>query len=126
MPSGGDEKLATLPQNTCGRGGGLRPVLLEMLKWLLVLYLLWPLVRFKEGAFPLLRLLLGILLFIIFSGKLFYDLFFADVVRQRRPTLKQDLWTLAGIVLAVLLLIGAVVAMVAAMLVAWQKSLNSQ
>jgi len=109
-----------------GKTGAWKSVLPEILKWLLVLYLLWPLVRFREGGFPLLRLLLGILLFILFSGKLFYDIFFADVVRQRRPTLKQDLLTFAGIVLALLLLIGAVVAMVAAMLVAWQKSLNSQ
>ncbi|MBN1893021.1 hypothetical protein JW906_00930 [bacterium] len=112
-------------QKTRKKHGRMRPILLESLKWLLVLYLLWPIVRFREGAFPLVRLLLGILLFIIFSGKLFYDLFLADVVRQRRPTLKQDLCTLAGMILAVLLLIGAVVAMVAAMLVAWQKSLNA-
>jgi len=118
--------MQTPSKKARGRTGEWKSVLLEMLKWLLVLYLLWPLVRFSEGGFPLLRLLLGILLFILFSGKLFYDIFFADVIRQRRPTLKQDLWTLAGIVLAVLLLIGAVVAMVAAMLVAWQKSLNSQ
>lgn len=125
MLFGWDEALGIRSQKTRKKHGRMRPILLESLKWLLVLYLLWPIVRFREGAFPLVRLLLGILLFIIFSGKLFYDLFLADVVRQRRPTLKQDLCTLAGMILAVLLLIGAVVAMVAAMLVAWQKSLNA-
>ena len=84
----------------------LRSTLIEIGKWLLVLWLLFPLRHPTETIIDVLRVVAGVLLFIIFSGKLLYDLIIMPFIRQRRNTAKQDLITMVGMVLVMALVVG--------------------
>ena len=54
--------------------------ILEIIKWGFVLYLLWPMVTLTKGQFALVRVLVGIVLFVIFAGKLLYDYLITDIM----------------------------------------------
>ncbi len=96
---------------------GIWMTVLQFLKWAAVVWCLWPMARLSESGLPLTRVVVGITFFVIFAGKLLYDTLIADYVRQRRTTLKQDIAALIGMVIGVMVLIGLVLAMVAALLV---------
>jgi hypothetical protein len=81
----------------------------EVLKWGWVLFLFWPLFRLHEGKFSLIRILAGIVFFVIFSGKLLYDTLVQDYIRRRNVSRKRDLITFLGIILAASLIVGFVV-----------------
>ena len=85
---------------------------LEIAKWVLVLWLLWPLRHATSGPVDFTRVLLGILLFIIFAGKVFYDTIIMGILRQRRTSAKQDLITLIGMVAGISLVVGLLVVFV--------------
>ncbi len=88
-------------------------VAVEILKWSFVIWLLWPLSRLsKEGMSHFTRVLLGILLFIIFSGKVFYDTIIMGFIKQRRMSMKQDVMMLLGMILVLCLVLGSVVILV--------------
>ena len=88
----------------------LRPVLItmwEVVKWLAVFYLLWPLQNLTtQQPVSLSRVMLGILLFIIFSGKILYDTIIDRVKEQRESRGVSELLTLLGIVILVALVVG--------------------
>ena len=98
---------------------------LEIFKWAIVIWCLWPLARFSNGSIQLTRVILGILFFILFSGKLLYDTVIMDFIRQKRTTLKQDIAAFAGMVLAVGLIVGLILLMVVAMIVEFSKQAGS-
>ncbi len=79
---------------------------LEILKWIFVLWLLWPLRHPSGTPLEFFRVIAGIVLFIIFSGKLLYDTVIMSIIHQRRKTAKQDFITLIGLVLAMGLVVG--------------------
>lgn len=85
---------------------------LEMGKWAVVLWLLWPLRHAPSGSVDFARVVLGILLFVIFAGKLFYDTVIMSIVRQRRTSLKQDILSLIGMILVMSLVVGLLVVFV--------------
>ena len=97
---------------------------LEILKWGLVVWLLWPLVGLVRGSIPLGRVVLGIALFVVFCGKLFYDTLILEFIRQRRATMKQDLLGILGMLLVVLLLVGFVVFLFSLLIMRWQQSVS--
>ncbi|MBD3376087.1 hypothetical protein GF406_13710 [candidate division KSB1 bacterium] len=88
----------------------LRPFLItiwEIVKWLAVFYLLWPLQNLTtQQPVSLPRVMLGILLFIIFSGKILYDTIIDRVKEQREGRGVSELLTLLGIVILVALVVG--------------------
>ena len=83
-----------------------KATILEILKWALVLWLLLPLRHTTGGSIAFWRVVLGILLFIILAGKLFYDTIITEFVKQRRTSVKQDIVTLIGLVLVIILILG--------------------
>jgi len=89
---------------------------LEIGKWALVLWLLLPLRQASAGPILFGRVALGILLFIIFTGKMFYDTIIEGYFRQRRMSARQDLLSLVGIVLVVGLVVGLVIFLVGFMM----------
>jgi predicted membrane-bound spermidine synthase len=97
-------------------------LLYEGLRWALVIWLLWPLLGLARGSISVGRVVLGIALFVIFSGKLFYDTMISEFIRQKRPSLKQDMIGILGMILGVLLIVGFVVVMVGLLLARWQES----
>jgi hypothetical protein len=97
-------------------------LLYEGLRWALVIWLLWPLLGLARGSISVGRVVLGIALFVVFSGKLFYDTMISEFIRQKRPSMKQDMIGILGMILGVLLIVGFVVVMVGLLLARWQES----
>jgi hypothetical protein len=78
-------------------------------KWIVVIWLLWPLQHTLSGKMDFSRIVLGILLFVIFAGKLFYDSIMRGYHSDEGKGWK-DLLAILGMVGAMVLLIAAVVA----------------
>jgi hypothetical protein len=97
-------------------------MLFETLRWALVIWLLWPLLGLVKGSVSVGRVVLGIALFVVFAGKLFYDTMISEFVRQKRPSLRQDFLGILGMILGMLMIVGFVVVMVALLLSRWQQS----
>lgn len=85
---------------------------LEIGKWAIVLWLLWPLRDAPSGPVDFTRVVLGILFFVIFTGKLFYDTVIMGIVRQKRTSVKQDILSLIGMILVMSLVVGLLVVFV--------------
>lgn len=84
-------------------------VLLELGKWLLVILLLIPAPLSMSVLANFIRNALGLLLFIIFAGKLLYDWIIESLAhRASERSAGQDLLALIGIVLVIALSFGVV------------------
>lgn len=55
----------------------------EIGKWSVIVYLFWPLIAMQGSKMPLWRMMLGVLLLVIFIGKLLYD-YVLDTFNQYR------------------------------------------
>ena len=86
--------------------GNWKLVLTELGKWALVIFLLLPLRGAQAGPIDLWRVALGILLFVIFGGKLLYDAIIADLLHRRRESTARDWVTLLGMVVVVAIVVG--------------------
>ena len=100
---------------------GLLETVFEILKWLFVAWLLWPIVGLGKSTMSVGRVVFGICMFVVFAGKLFYDTLITEFVRQRRTTVKQDLLMLLGMIMAVLLLVGFVVFTLGLLIIQWHN-----
>jgi hypothetical protein len=94
---------------------------LEVMKWGLIVWLMIPVSRASRGPVDILRVIAGILLFIIFTGKLLYDRIFADMIRGRRRTPLQDLLGSIGIILIVVILTGILIFFIGELVVALMR-----
>lgn len=99
---------------------------LEIGKWLLILWLLWPIRNATVGPIDFTRVLLGILLFIIFAGKLLYDTIIMGVLKQRRTSAKQDFFALLGIVAGLSLVVGLMLVLVGFAIVQLVQASNAE
>ena len=79
---------------------------LEIIRWAFVIWLLLPIRQASSGPVNFTRVAVGILLFIIFAGKLFYDTVIMGILHRRRTSMKQDILTLIGMVLVLSLVVG--------------------
>ncbi|MBN2357132.1 hypothetical protein JXO59_13525 [candidate division KSB1 bacterium] len=82
---------------------------LECAKWGLVIYLLWPLHRAMSEPVNFTRIVFGILLFVLFSGKLFYDSILRKWRQQKQRSMAADLLSTLAMVVALSMVIGLVV-----------------
>jgi len=83
-----------------------REIFIEIVKWALVIWLLWPLGGMGQSPVSVLRIVTGIALFVIFGGKVLYDVIILDYMKQKRESRKKDLITLLGIVLVSAMMVG--------------------
>ncbi len=90
----------------------LQPLLLELAKWALVLWLMSPLAVAMHGPFDFTRVALGILLFILFTGKLLYDTILAPAKTRAERTPLQDVLALMGAVAVIALAVGMMLVLV--------------
>ncbi len=81
----------------------------EICKWGLVLWLLFPLRKSATGSAAFIRIAFGILLFVIFTGKLLYDSIFDAYKQNSERNNVRDLLRMVGIVSIIALAVGAVV-----------------
>lgn len=77
--------------------------LLEFVKWGTIIWLLLPLLEFETRKIREIRVFLGILLFIIFSGKMLYDLIIEGLIKRKNRSMGRDLLSMIGIVLFIAL-----------------------
>ncbi len=82
----------------------IKPVAVEIAKWSLVLWLLYPLIWAQEKYVSFPRIMAGILLFVVFSGKMLYDMMISKRNHhQERSNAADLLATLAMVVVAALI-----------------------
>lgn len=79
----------------------LKRTLIEIGKWLIVLWLMSPLALAMRGPVDFSRVALGILLFIIFTGKLLFDTIIAPLKTRTERTAAQDVIMMIGAVTAI-------------------------
>ncbi len=92
-------------------------IVLEIVKWGLVIWLLWPMRNAMSGPMEMGRVVLGVVLFIIFAGKLLYDTVIMGIVRQKRYSARQDFFSMIGIVLVLAVIVGLLIFFVGYVLV---------
>ncbi|MBN1560713.1 hypothetical protein JW998_10715 [candidate division KSB1 bacterium] len=80
--------------------------LLNIAKWAIVVWLLWPLLTMQAERMSLWRVVLGVMLVVIYVGKMFYD-FVLDHFKQKKERYTVvDLLMLVAFIAVVALLIG--------------------
>ncbi|MFQ5864768.1 MAG: hypothetical protein ACE5IW_06010 [bacterium] len=77
----------------------------EIAKWALVLWLFMPLRHALEAPVEFVRVAVGIALFVIFAGKLLYDVVFFPRQHQAESSTGKDLLSMIGIVAGITLLV---------------------
>jgi len=77
-------------------------------KWILVIWLIWPVQNALTNRIDFTRVLLGILLFIIFAGKLFYDTLLQGQL-QNKGKASYGIWDIIGLAVGLAILVGAMV-----------------
>lgn len=90
----------------------LQPLLLELAKWALVLWLMSPLAVAMHGPIDFSRVALGILLFILFTGKMLYDTILAPAKTRAERTPLQDVLAMIGSVAVIALAVGMMLVLV--------------
>jgi hypothetical protein len=91
-------------------------VILEFLKWAVVFWLLYPISNAMNERVDFTRVASGILLFVIFSGKMLYDRVLTPWRSQVERSNLKDVASLFGIIVIVALLIGIVILFVGLMI----------
>lgn len=94
----------------------------EIGKWGLLLYLLLPLKGALQGSVDFARVAAGIGLFVIFAGKLLYDVVFFPRQHERESNPRKDLITMIAIVVGIASLVLLVVFFVAVYLINYLSS----
>jgi hypothetical protein len=77
----------------------------EIAKWALVLWLFLPLRHALAAPVEFVRVAAGVVLFVIFAGKLLYDVVFFPRQHQAETTPGKDLLSMIGIVAGIALLV---------------------
>ncbi|NIA30551.1 MAG: hypothetical protein GWP06_11655 [Actinobacteria bacterium] len=98
----------------------------EIGKWGLVLWLLLPIRKSMSGSVAFIRIGGGILLFVLFAGKLLYDSVFDAYKRNTERNNVRDLLGMVGIVSIIALVVGVVVFSIGFFVFSYLQSANSQ
>lgn len=80
--------------------------LIEILKWGVVLWLMWPLLSFQTDKMTLWRMVAGVSLVVIFIGKLFYDFILDNFKKRKEKYTIVDLLILVGFIAGIAVIIG--------------------
>jgi len=90
----------------------IQPVALEIGKWGLVIWLLLPLTTIQEKYVPFPRIMAGILLLIIFAGKMLYDIMLEQRSKHSERSNAADLLASVGMAVGIALIIGLFVVII--------------
>ncbi len=91
------------------RNKSIASTLFEILKWGAVLWLMWPLLSFQLEKMTLWRMVLGVLLAVLFIGKMLYDALVDSFKQRKERYTVVDLLALVGFIAAIAVLIGVAV-----------------
>jgi uncharacterized membrane protein YcjF (UPF0283 family) len=85
---------------------------LGIAKWVIVVWLLWPLLTLQAEKMSLWRMMLGIMLVVIYVGKMFYD-FILDHFKQKKERYTvTDLLMLVVFIAIIAIIIGGTILLV--------------
>lgn len=87
-------------------------IVFELLKWCLVLWLLLPIRNLAVGKIDFVRVLTGICLFLIFAGKVFYDVVLDSFRKQRDEKALTDFIFMVGVISVMVLVVAGIVVLV--------------
>jgi hypothetical protein len=91
------------------KGRRLITYAVEIGKWVLVIWLIWPIHKAVTNKVDIPRLLLGMLLFIIFAGKLFYDTVLQGQLKFREGSGRRGILEILGIAIGLAFLVGTMI-----------------
>jgi hypothetical protein len=78
----------------------------EIAQWALVVFLFWPILIMQTARMPLWRMMLGVLLLVIFIGKLFYDYTLAHYEKKSQRPQWVNLLSLVASITMIAVIIG--------------------
>lgn len=108
-----------------GRSGKkLIPVLIEVGKWTLIIWLILPIKDAWQSPVNFGRIALGIILFVIFSGKILYDVVFFPKIHRRESSPGKDLVSMIGIVGGIALLVCLLVFFITLLMIEHLKNIR--
>ncbi len=81
----------------------------EIGKWALAFWLVWPITQGATSRMSFYRIMLGILLFILFIGKMFYDIIIESYHKREHPNKFIDFFVMVGSVTFIALVIAAAI-----------------
>ena len=96
--------------------------LLEIGKWGLVIWLILPIKDALDASVDFGRVALGVLLFVIFAGKLLYDVVFFPRQHQVESSVGKDVASMVGIVVGIALMVCLLVLFVALFVLKYASS----
>lgn len=79
---------------------------MEIGKWLLVIWLFLPLQQRSPDLLDFYKVTAGVLLFVIFAGKLFYDTLFREMSGRRETSAAKELAQMAMMIIVIALVVG--------------------
>jgi len=102
--------------------GKISLYVIEIGKWALIIWLLFPITGATKVLINFSRVALGIVLFVIFTGKLLYDVVFFPRQHQRESSVGKDLVSMIGIVSGIALLVLVLVVFVALYVISYMNA----
>ncbi len=90
----------------------LSAIIIEIAKWGLAVFLLWPLLTFQAQRMPLWRMVVGVMLLVLNMGKIFYDVFLDNFKQKKEQYALSDLLMLIFGVTIIAVIIGGVIVLV--------------
>jgi hypothetical protein len=84
----------------------IKLVVIELAKWSLVFWLLYPLIWIQDKYVSFPRVMAGILLFVVFSGKMLYDMMVNKRNHHYERSNAADLLATLGMVIVVAVIVG--------------------
>jgi len=99
-------------------------IFFELFKWGVIIWLLLPIQYASQTPVNFLRVTVGIALFIIFTGKIFYDTVIQNLKKRKSDTLKKDMITLVGIIMIIALIVGFLIFFISLYVVEAAKMFN--
>jgi hypothetical protein len=105
--------------------GKISSYVIEVGKWALIIWLLFPITGTAQGPINFARLALGVVLFVIFTGKLLYDVVFFPRQHQRESSAGKDLVSMIGIVFGIALLVLVLVVFVVMYVINYMSTVST-
>lgn len=103
----------------------IHSLVLEIGKWALVIWLLLPMRAAMQGTVEFARVGLGVILFVVFIGKLLYDVTYFPKQHKRESSAGKDLVSMIGIVSGIALLVLLLVFFVAMYVINYMNTVSS-
>lgn len=101
-------------------------LIVEIVKWGAVIWLFWPLFSFQSERIAVWRMVCGVLLIVVYLGKMFYDVIINALQRQKERYTLGDFLGLVVTITLIAVIVGGVLVLLALYLINQMQSGESQ